>query len=147
VKALTDCDIASCYCEREGLGHIGGVNVMECLHSKIGEQYLVSDCQIGEYLWIEIARWIDGPPARADEVTWMQNRRRESARTSLVQEILLDRGLPAAVIAEGTPWRIFGSRYLYTVAVNPDGSAVKEMPHTPAQGFYQLAGALDRVAR
>ena len=80
-------------------------------------------------------------PARADDVAGSEDRRRKARPPGLVEKPGLDLRLVRAVLAERIERIVFGRGHGRVVAVDPDGSAVKEVLDLSSQGVDQSLGA------
>jgi hypothetical protein len=146
MKTLADCGVAPRHRLHEGPRDVVSVNVMNRLLTQIWEKHLVSRREFREYLRVEIAGGVEWKPAGSHEMPGMQHRRGEPGGAALVQKVGLDGRLAAPVIAERLSWRLFRGGHLHAVTMHPNGSAMKEMLYSPAQGVDQLLGAPNCVA-
>lgn len=83
--------------------HISGMDVLEGLHAKVRQRHLVAISKILEYTEIQIARRVDGYPARTGDVTRMDHGRWHPAAARLAQQVQLDRRLGDSVLTQGPP--------------------------------------------
>ena len=130
----------------ECLRDVIGVDVMHGLHAKVRERERLSGRKQGKDLWIEVSLWVNGVPPRSDEMSGMKQGYRKLISASLGQKKLLDGMLLHPILADWGPRRIFCRWDLAAVAVNPDGSAVKQVLDASFKRMNELLSALRPIA-
>ena len=102
--------------------------------------------QVREDLRIEIPRRVDGRPTRSNQMPRMQHSRRKTFTPRFVQQVFLNGGFAAAIVAERPPRLLLRGWNLHAGSVDPDGAAVQKVLHLAAEPLHQLPCAVRRIA-
>ncbi len=114
------------------------MDVMHGFHAHVRQCDLFAVSQLDEDFRIAMSGRVDGCPALPDNVTRVQQRRREAGAPRFIQQISLDRRFLDAVAPERVARQVFARRDDRAVSVNPDRPAVEEVLHFAAQRLDQL---------
>src|SRR5690349_9827506 len=105
------------------------MDVVKRFHSKVGKRYFLSPHQSCKYLGIEVRSRVEWHPPTPDEMPGMQDGDWKSVLTCLCQQIMLNRQLASAVIADRLPSLLFRCWPFNAGAVDPDRAAVEKLLH------------------
>jgi hypothetical protein len=115
------------------LGYIICMDMVDCLHPKIGENDIPTFGKVGEDAGVEVSLGIDRIPADPYQVSGMQDCHRDRVSARFGKKELLDGKFSKTIVAEWMFGCLFYSGNFTAVAVHPDCSTVEQVLNTASQ--------------